>query len=29
MEWRSTDESINWDEAQKRLENPTFYYKIR
>lgn len=27
VEWRSTDGSINWDEAQKRLESPTFYYK--
>ena len=27
VEWRSTDASINWDQAKKRLKNPTFYYK--
>lgn len=26
VEWNSTDGSINWSEALKRLQTPTFYY---
>ncbi len=27
-EWNSTDGFINWNEAIRRLKNPTFYYKL-
>jgi hypothetical protein len=26
-EWQSPDSSLDWDEAMKRLESPTFYYR--
>jgi hypothetical protein len=27
VEWNSSDDRIDWDEALRRLQNPTFYYK--
>jgi hypothetical protein len=27
VEWTSPSSSIDWTEAMKRLENPSFYYK--
>jgi hypothetical protein len=27
VEWSSSDGSINWKEAMRRLQTPTFYYK--
>ncbi len=27
VHWNSSDGTIDWDEALRRLENPTFYYR--
>jgi hypothetical protein len=26
VEWKNTDGNIDWEEAERRLENPSFYY---
>lgn len=29
VEWSSTSDSIDWDEALRRLKNPNFYHKLK
>ncbi len=29
VDWTSSSSSINWEEAMRRLQNPTFYYNKR
>ncbi len=27
VEWTSTEDSLGWEEAMRKLEKPTFYHK--
>jgi hypothetical protein len=27
VQWNSTDGKVDWEEADRRLKNPTFYYR--